>query len=381
MMTWAFVGRVVVKAAVLFGVVNLIYGLTNPLHTFQKISVYNTLIEGRPRLPYSENPSESYNVTILRREGMFAAHELSGTKKADDEYRVFILGDSSVWGWLLDDDETYSACLNRANLQTVDGKNIRFYNLGYPILDVTKDLLILEYGLKYAPDMVVWPVTMASLYPHEQLMHDIVRAHPEETRALIEKYTLALNANELPEESDFLDRTLVGERKPLADWLRFQFYGLGWAATDIDFRNPEFYHPVQVNLNEGSEMITGMKDGRTKQEWQHEDFSFDVMEAGIEMVENAGGEVFVFNQPMFVSNGVNSENRYNFYYPRWAYDSYHSLIAQVAADENWYYVDFWDAIPNEAYTDSSFHANPQATCDFALKIGAEVQNIANNSTP
>lgn len=376
MMQWSFVIRVVVKAALLFGLVNMAYALTNPLPMMQKLSVYNTLIPGRARLPFSENPDESYNVTILRREGMFASHELSRAKKAADEYWVFLVGDSSVWGWLLDDDDTYSACLNRANLKTADGKKIRVFNLGYPVLDVTKDFLILEYSLRYQPDMVVWPITLASLYIHEQLTHDVVRAHPDEIRQWIEHYGWALNPDELPDAPTFFERTLVGERKPLADWLRFQFYGLGWLASDLDFRNPDFFHPVQVNLYDGELML----DGRERQTWQRDDFSFDVLTTGVEVAENAGAEVFIFNAPMFVSNGVNSDKRYNFYYPRWAYDGYRSLIAQIAQQAGWQYADYWDAIPNEAFTDSSFHATPTATCDFAQLIGTEILKYAADSS-
>lgn len=369
---WIFVGRVLVKAVLLLVGVNLLYALTQPLPLIQKLSVYNTLVPGRERLPYSENPSESYSVTILQVEGMFASHVLNGTDKKEDEYRVFLLGDSSIWGWLLDEDETLSACLNRANLQTESGKKIRVYNLGYPILDATKDLLILEYGLKYAPDMVVWPITLASLYPHEQLIHEVVRANPEKVRALIQKYHLALNPDDLPEAPDFWERTLVGQRKELAAWLRFQMYGLGWAATDIDYRNPEFFHPVQVSLYDSTMLF----DGRDVQELQRSDFSFDVVEAGVQMTEEAGATMILINQPMFVSDGANSDKRYNFYYPRWAYDSYHTLITDLAAEKGWLYADYWDAIPNDAYTDSSFHATPEATCDFALLLGAEIQKYA-----
>ncbi|KAB2905055.1 MAG: hypothetical protein F9K27_06070 [Anaerolineae bacterium] len=372
MTNWFFVGRVVLKATLLFVTINVVYALTNPLPTVHSVSVYNTLVPGRERLPYGENPSESYNITILQVEGMFTSHILNDADKKNDEYRVFLVGDSSVWGWLLDEDETLSACLNRANLKTPDGEKIHVYNLGYPILDATKDLLLLQHGLQYEPDMVVWLVTMASLYPYEQLIHDVVRANPEKVRELIDRYNLALNPDELPGSPNFWERTLVGQRKDLAEWLRFQMYGLGWATTDIDYRSPEFFHPVQSSLYDSTMLF----DGRDEQVLTRADFSFDVIAAGVDMAQEAGAEVLIVNQPMFVSSGVNSDKRYNFYYPRWAYDMYHTMIAELASENGWQYADYWDAIPNEAYTDSSFHATPEATCDFALLLGGEIQRSA-----
>lgn len=378
-MSRAFVLRVLVKALLLFLLCNLAYAALDPLPWLSRVSVYNTaLIPGRARLPYSENPSADYNVTLLQLEGMLATHELSAQPKAEDEYRVFLLGDSAVWGWLLDADQTLSACLNRLQLRTSDGRRIRVYNLGYPILNATKDLLILDAAQQYDPDLVVWMLTLVTLFPGDQLYHGIVRAHPAAVRALITAYNLPLDAADLPPPASFWEQTLVGQRESLAAWLRLQLYGLAWAATGVDHRNPKFFTPVQQNLY-GGELLF---DGRARtlydapHSWGEGDLALEVVGAGVALAQQAGAETLLVNEPIFRSSGAESDLRYNFYYPRWAYDAYRDYLAAYAAAQGWQYVDLWDAAPSEAFTDSSLHLTPAATCEFAALLGSEIQRHA-----
>ena len=41
-----------------------------------------------------------------------------------------------------------------------DGRLLRAYNLGYPVMSLTKDLLLLELAHSYTPNLVVWCVTL-----------------------------------------------------------------------------------------------------------------------------------------------------------------------------------------------------------------------------
>ena len=51
------------------------------------------------------------------------------------------------------------------------------------------------------------------------------------------------------------------------------------------------------------------------------------------------------NEPILISNGLNSDIRYNFFYPRWAYDEYRLQLTEHAAGRNWRYLDLWDLVP------------------------------------
>ena len=58
-----------------------------------------------------------------------------------------------------------------------------------------------------------------------------------------------------------------------------------------------------------------------------------------------------------MANGQNSGIRYNDLYPRWAYDQYRELVAAQAQASTWNYLDLWNAIPPEYFTDTPMHVN------------------------
>ncbi len=96
--------RIILKAACLFMLANLVFAWADPIESIGRLSLYNGLVPGRQRLPYGEQAA-SYNLIVTSLSAMFASHEIAQPKAAD-EFRVLVLGDSSVWGLLLQPDET-----------------------------------------------------------------------------------------------------------------------------------------------------------------------------------------------------------------------------------------------------------------------------------
>jgi hypothetical protein len=359
--------RVLIKAGLLFVAINLLYAWANPLPLLGRLSIYNTLVPGRERLPFGENPA-SYNLSLFQLEAMFSSHEVSAAKPAD-EYRVLLIGDSSVWGILLEPEDTLAGKLNELDLGTVDGRTIRAYNLGYPTISVMKDLLILDRAMAYQPDLIVWLTTLEAMPAHKQTTSPIIQHNADSVRALIARFDLPLD----PDDPAFVqpslfDRTVVGERRALADWLRLNVYGILWAATGIDQFYPETYEPPQENL-EASEEFYGLEPPLRREE-----LAFAVLEAAN---ERAGGIPVLFvNEPMFISEGENSDIRYNFYYPRWAYDDYRRLMAAEAEANGWHYLDLWDSIPNSEFTNSAIHLTPAGEAQLAGVIGEAIVSLA-----
>jgi hypothetical protein len=345
--------KIVLKALALFVVFNVLYVVTQPLRLLNRLSVYNALVPGRERLPFSEYPAESYSLTVTDLNQMLASHEIA-RPKAPGEFRVIMLGDSSIWGYLLKPDETQAACLNRLNLTLPSGKHVRVYNLGYPTLTVMKDLLILRHALPYQPDLILWPTSLASLYTSDQLGFPIIKAQYDEVAALIAQYGFKFGERPLPAPTWF-DRTFFGQRRPLADWLRYQLYGLDWAATGIDHVVPKFVTPHPVNL-------------------LPDDLSLDVVKVGIDTAAALHIPVLLINEPIYRSDS--SPVRWNTYYPRWAYDTYRQAMQEVAAREGWHYVDFWDAATPDQFTDTDFHLTPAANCAYAEKLSAPLLQLA-----
>jgi hypothetical protein len=364
--SWGFTVRVVVNAAALFILANLIFALVDPLPLIGRASVYGWLVPGRPRLPYGENSAQAYNLNLMSLDAMFAAHELKQPKTAD-EYRVLVLGDSSTWGILLRPNETLVGNLNARGLKTSDGQHMVFYNLGYPTMSLTKDLMLLDYAMRYQPDAVVWVFTAQSFPRVTQLDSPIVENNTETVRRLIETYQLDLDLQDARlVESTFWDRTIIGSRRALADWLRLQLYGFAWGTTSIDQFYPESYTPPTEDFEE--DISWGAFD--TPDALTQDDLAFDMLAAGFQITREL--PVLLINEPMFISEGQNSDLRYNLFYPRWAYDAYRDWLTEEASGQGWQLLDLWDAVDNTEYTDSPVHLTPTGVEQFSEGVVAEL---------
>jgi len=347
---------------------NGLFAVLRPLPILASFSLYNSLYPGRPRLPYGENPQDSYNLSLYSLPAMFASHQISQPKTAD-EFRVILLGDSGIWGWFLENEDTLAAQLNEMGLVTEDGRRVTIYNLGYPIMSLSKDLLLLDAAMQYDPDLILWPVTLESFVPQKQLEHPILQNNPEPMRRLIETYNLAQD----PHDPRFVDptlwqSTLIGQRRSVADWLRLQQVGVVWSATGIDQAIP-------------NDIPRRKSDFEADESWQAyetavpltpADLTFDILAAGIERAGDT--PVLLLNEPIFVSDGRNSHIRYNAWYPRWAYDQYRTLLNEEAAVHNWPLIDLWDAIPPHEFTDSPVHLTPTGSRLLAERLAAVISN-------
>jgi len=352
--------RVLVKATLLFAIVNLLFAVFNPMPALGHVALYNWLLPGRERLPYGDDPTWSYNLNLYSLEAMFASHKLDGAPKPADEFRVLVIGDSSVWGFLLENKDTLSAALTNAGLHSADGRRVVFYNLGHPTISLTKDLMILDEAMQYNADLILWPVTLEAFPWTKQTSSPLVQNNPERIAKLISNYQLPITLG-----SDFIhptlwDRTIVGQRRNLADMLRLQLYGFAWAATGIDVDIPDEIELRATDLD-ASDDYYGLDP-----QVEAAELALQVLAAGIQRAGSV--PVLIVNEPIFVSDGANSDVRYNSFYPRWAYDEYRQLLQAEAAQNGWHYVDLWDAADNAEFTNTPIHLTPQGTLEFADAI-------------
>lgn len=354
---------VLLKATVLLALFNFAFIALNkiPLGNF---SLYNRLFPGRERLPFGDHP-QAYNINLFDLDAMFASHILAGTPKASDEYRILLIGDSSVWGTLLRPEETLAGQLNSKAISAC-GKTAHVYNLGYPYISLMQELMILDEALQYQPDMVIWLITLESLPIDKQFGSPLVSNNPERVRDLIAKYGLNADPHDeaLNHESKW-DQTFVSQRRALANLLRLQIYGAMWAATGLDQYYPETYERAQIDL-EASDDFHKLKSLENALAW-------DVLDAGMRAVPNT----ILVNEPILVSNGLNSDIRYNFFYPRWAFDDYRLRLNEFAAERNLPYLDLWDIAPIEEFTNSGVHLTPAGEALLADKIAPAIQNTCN----
>jgi hypothetical protein len=356
---------VLLKAILLFALFNFGFLFLQDI-PLGKFSLYNSIFPGRERLPYGDVP-ESYSLSPFDVDAMFASHVISGTEKAPDEYRVLLIGDSSVWGTLLRPEETLAGQLN-ASAVTACGKTVHAYNLGYPTLSLLKELMLMDYALRYQPDMVIWLTTLESFPKERQLTSPVVANNAVRVRQLIANYNLQINPNdpELVNPSKW-DQTFIGRRRAVADILRLQMYGALWASTGIDQVYPKDYVHAQIDLDPSDEFhdLTLKKSASLPGA-----LAFDVLDAGMSA---APVRTLLVNEPILISNGLNSDIRYNFFYPRWAYDEYRQLLLERSAEHGWSYFDFWNLVPMQEFTNSGVHLTPKGEAMLTNKVAEAIQ--------
>lgn len=354
---------VLFKAILLIALFNFAFIYLNDI-PFGNFSLYNRIFPGRERLPFGDHP-QAYNLNLFDLAAMFASHILTGTPKTPDEYRVLLIGDSSVWGTLLTPEETLAGQLN-SNAIPACGKTAHVYNLGYPYISLMQELMILDEALQYQPDMVVWLITLESLPSDKQFGSPLVANNPERVGELIAKYGLDADPNdEVLVHASKWDQTFMSRRRAIADLLRLQIFGAMWAATGIDQYYPESYERAQIDL-EASDDFHKLKSLQNALAW-------DVLHAGVSAVPNT----ILVNEPILISNGLNSDIRYNFFYPRWAYDEYRVLLSEFAAERTQPYLDLWDIAPIEEFTNSGVHLTPAGEALLADKIAQAIQTTCN----
>jgi hypothetical protein len=309
--TGRFIRNVLLKALLLLLAANAVFVLVRPLAALGRISLYNLLVPGRLRLPYGEHPDSDHNLSLFNLDAMF-------------------------------------------------------YNLGYPTMSVTKDLLMMRYALRYRPDLIIWLVTLESLPQEKQFDSPILQHNAAEVRRLIDEYQLHADpADPRLITPTFWDQTIPGQRRALADLVRLQVYGFLWAATGVDQSFPAHNDPPQKDLDADPSF-----HGLMPPVLESYALALDVLGAGREM---AGGiPMWIVNEPIYISSGRNSDIRYNFFYPRWAYDQYRVLLADWCRDHNVYFLDAWDAVPAADFSNSAIHRTPKGEALMADRLEAAI---------
>ncbi len=346
------------KTLILLGALLGLYFAIQPLSGLNRVSLYNRLFPGRERLPFGESPDTAYNFSIDSLDAMFASHKISGAgAKSADTLRVVLIGDSSAWGTLLRPEETLCGQLNGAVLE--DGRVIECYNLAYPTLSLSKDLLLLNRALKYEPDLVVWSLTMES-FPKDK----------EESNALVQANRVEYESISGNEALPAPRQSLWEQRRELADWLRLQLYGVMWAATGIDQDYPAEYTAPRVDLDADNSYhgIEGaLPDGM---------LNWELLERGLLLAGDT--PVIVINEPMLISHGQNSKIRYNYYYPRQAYDAWHESLRERLTENGCELLDLWDYLEAECFTNSAIHYDAEGAGRIANKTIEYIESLINN---
>jgi hypothetical protein len=362
--------RLFVKTILIFVVLNLLFAWWNP--PVERLSLYNHLFPGRTRFPYGWG---SRTTTISDIDALFASHAVSATK-AENEYRVVVLGDSSIWGDGLTSAETAIVHLNEYEL-SCDGKNVKFYNLGYPHLAAIKDMVFLDRAMDFEPDAIIWSFSLRTILPKGPIK--FLKENAAYIYQLNDEYDLpAYPYRELDyKPRTFYQKTIIGRRVDLAWLLKLQLLGGIWAASGLDaatdYRPPDAPPPgIGVDQNDFSADLSYRElDGPTDALMPSIWWGF------IDTAQEIAGEtpILYVNQPMFIADGENSDLHYNEAYPRWVYDQYHDFLLVDMVAKNRSLLDIWDAIDAGYFTGDTFHLSQEGELIKAelLKEGFQAQ--------
>ena len=346
--------RLLIKTLLIFAVANLLFAWLNP--PVERLSLYNHLFPGRTRFAYGLGDR---TVSITDLDALFSSHEISA-KKGENEYRVVVLGDSSIWGDGLESYQTAVTHLNEYQL-TCKGKDVKFYNLGYPHLAAIKDMLVLDRTMDFEPDAIIWSFTLRTMFPKPP--NPFLKANGKRIFAFLDTYSLPpYPYTELDyRPKTFYEKTIVGRRVELAWHLKLQTLGGVWTALETDTAT-NYYAPNEsrpepaADLNDlGADLsyreFDGPSDGLVPSLWM----------GYLDTAEEIVGEkpLLFVNQPMFIATGKNSDLHYNAAYPRWAYDQYHSFILNDVIAKDRHLLDIWNTIDFSFFTGDTFHLSPE----------------------
>jgi hypothetical protein len=358
--------RIFAKAVILFVIVNLVFAIVDlPV---QRLTVYNSIVPGRVRLPFGDGEG-TYNLMVDDLDIMFASHEIS-RPKADNEFRVVIIGDSSVWGDGVSARESLSVQWNGYGY-SCGNRKLKFYNLGYPHPSVVKDLMIMQKAMDYQPDMIVWYMTLNTLT--RRRFNPFLEANQSTAVNLMDAYGLTYDPKDIKTSNvvtAFYEKTLIGRRSELARLIKLQALGMIWSISGND---TSAYLPQNPDLSQDVAREQQYKLMTTESELQ-DAMELDALTVGHEIADSL--PVLIVNEPIFIAAGMNSHIRYNEVYPRWAYDYYRKSMESEAQGNQWQYLDLWDAVPTQYFIDTAMHISPEGQRLLIEKINPVLQSIA-----
>lgn len=362
--------RIFWKSLLFLLILLALYSLIQPVQWLGKISLYNRIYPGRERLPFGENPRIAYNFSLNNLDAMFASHKLHRAEKQDDDFRILFIGDSSLWGTLLKPEETLAGRLDQQEMM-INGKKrkLQTFNLAYPTLALSKDLLILNRGLQYQPDLIVWSLTMESFPYDKQLSTALVNNNLPEFLYVAQKSNLSAPWLPSTASQSFYSRTLLGQRHDLADLIRLQLYGFMWAATGIDQDYPSDYPKPKTDLDADS-TFHGVEGP-----YPDEKMAWDLLTAAHHLAGQI--PILIMNEPILISHGKNSEIRYNFYYPRQAYDVWRESLLETCRSNHWPVLDVWNVLPTSDFTNSAIHYDANGAEKLAKLLSDAMESIFN----
>src|SRR5262249_36227100 len=91
--------------------------------------------------------------------------------------------------------------------------------------------------------------------------------------------------------------------------------------------------------------------------------------------------LLVVNEPMFVGKGPNSERNYNSRVERALYDRYREAMSRFTSEHGIEYLDLWNLLPPEEFTDIDLHHTPGGHRRMAVAVTQKLPSVIGGAPP
>jgi len=284
---------------------------------------------------YSNSTKHGFNVlNVFDINSLLYSHAISSGAKPKNQYRIIFIGDSTVY---------FGKIYSMLNGYKCGGKFLRAYNLGYPGVAATKDLMILQEAMKYSPNLIVWSVTFSIVEDNVAFL----RANPDRFLQLANTYNLSKASY-----NSFLKRKPVFNQSGnmRLDTYLILYYSILRPATG------DQNYIIQTALNdEAGPTEQVVAPGR-------EDHLLSILRAFKEMTE--GIPVLLINEPR-PSVIVNLDQ----------YKQFRKDILPLSGKERIDFLDLWNLVPDRDFIDH-VHRNDEGETLYGKAVIPAITEIA-----
>jgi len=100
---------------------------------------------------------------------------------------------------------------------------------------------------------------------------------------------------------------------------------------------------------------------------------WDLLLTGQRMAQEAGVPLLLVNEPIYIASGPHSDVNYNSDYERAVYDRFRNALTTFTQDHQLRYLDLWNHLPPEEFSNTALHYNLQGNIHIAREIMQELQ--------
>ncbi len=368
--------RIVGKAIALLVAVDLLQAAFHVERKVENLSIYRHLVPPLSRLDILRDyPSQ----VMWPLEPLLDAHEIS-RKKAPDEFRVAVLGDSGSFDLFSPSRDAIPGQMTRLAV-SIRGRRLRAYNLSYHTPNTLKDLVVLRHALPRGPDAIVWFVTLYDLAedsppPFRHFVHLILRANDDDLCDLSARYSLStwetrqMRCGDRPWWRNSLWLDGGGRYRDFAVLLGrglLDALAPGDPSDSFMARKPwigGFPLPEKPLFFDRAANDPPMPNSR-----------WETLAAGQKMAADDAVPLLVVNDPIFIASGPRSDREYNSFYERGIYDRYRRMLADFCGRRGIALLDLWNALPPGEFDNTPQHYRPSGSARIARLVDARLQEM------